>query len=65
MLSLPLANGRELELTRERGRPGESFRVAMYQTDGDYRRQEGGFCCTRAELALLLAGWDRSTPAAA
>jgi hypothetical protein len=48
VLTLPLDHGRELELTRERGRPGEAFRVAMYHRDGGYRRQAGGFVVTRA-----------------
>jgi hypothetical protein len=65
MLRIPLADGRELELTRERGQPGEVFRLAMFRRYGADRMGEGGFRCTRAELALLLMAWDRSTPARA
>jgi hypothetical protein len=63
VLTIPLSNGRELELTRERGQPGEAFRVAMFRQYGADRMSEGGFSCTRAELALLLMAWDRSTAA--
>jgi hypothetical protein len=63
VLTLPLDNGRELELTRERGQPGEMFRLAMFRRYAGDRMSEGGFCCTRAELALLLMAWDRSKAA--
>jgi hypothetical protein len=62
MLRIPLADNRELELTRERGRPAEAFRLAMFRRYASHRMSEGGFCCTRAELALLLMAWNRSTP---
>jgi hypothetical protein len=66
MLTLPLEHGRELEVTRERNRPGEVFRVAMFHRHGaSDRMSEGGFVCTRTELALLLMAWERNTPAEA
>jgi hypothetical protein len=64
MLALSLEHGRELEVTRQRCRPVEVFRVAMFHGYASDRMQEGGFVCTRAELALLLMALDRTTPAA-
>jgi hypothetical protein len=41
------------------------FRLPMFRRYGpETRMSEGGFCATRAELALLLMAWDRSTAAA-
>ena len=61
MLVIPLADGRELELTRERGRPGETFRVAVFHRYGSHRMSEGGFIATRAELRLLGLALDAAT----
>jgi hypothetical protein len=61
VLRIPLADGRELELTRERGRPGEVFRVAIFHKYGAHRMSEGGFLATRAELRLLGLALDAAT----
>lgn len=61
VLTIPLAGGRELELTRERGQPVEAFRVAVFHRYGAHRMSEGGFVATRAELRLLSLALDAAT----
>jgi hypothetical protein len=58
VLTLPLADGRELEVTAEKaGR----LRIALYRRYGKIRMCEGGFSATRAEVALLNMALERTT----
>jgi hypothetical protein len=51
VLTLPLDNGRELEVTGEKA---GHLRLALYRRYGpSIRMCEGGFSCTRAELDLV------------
>jgi hypothetical protein len=61
VLTLPRANGRELEVTRERSQPAERFRLAVFHERGSFRMFEGGFTVTRAELRLLDLALDAAT----